>query len=77
MHLIGRCEEVFLRASYPCGGGGGGVAGEVRGGISTKTSVRGKEACIDHGFKIPFVDGKEHIDTGPKADQLTRSGAFI
>ena len=68
--MIGRCEEVLLRAIYPCGGG---VAGEGRGGVSTKTNVRGKEACIDHGFEITFVDGGEHIDTGPEADQLTTS----
>ena len=72
--MIGRCEEVLLRANYPCGGG---VAGEGRWGVSTKTNVSGKEACVDHGFKIPFVACGEDVDAGPEADQLAASWTFV
>ena len=53
--MIGHREEVLLGSGYPHGGV---IASEQRGWGSAKTDVRWKEACVDHGFKIPFVDGR-------------------
>ena len=51
--MIGRREEVLLGSGYPRGGG---VASEGRGWGSTKTDICWKEAGVENGLKIPFVD---------------------
>ena len=72
--MVGCCEEIFLGAGEP---GAGVVAGEGRRGVSTKAYVSGEKTCVDHGFKIPFVDGGEYVDAGAATDQLTTCWAFI